>query len=444
MPEQAATTNFSLIDLDPSAGRNRADLIALAMTKCMSDESRQLLALRLDTYYAERMGINPDADTVAADTVANEPATEAVVVSLDSGRRHRAAGVVLAVSAGLLVSACAGAGGDQKSDSTTIEATEGTTSPATAGEKAACFEKWIMNEMPVNERNRFYADGVSEIGDAVRAGDEESARSAQAAWLYGTSERQGVIYEPRFFAYGYNATMRAVKGAGNFTELTPADLVDEEGCATEIAINAVVEMELEMAMAELQAVDTIDDQAGYNSGLGENGVGKSAHAGISGNMNSLQFTFTRADGAQCKLWVLDRCGQLYTQEECTPDAPDTPTDEVFDEKIPVPLDPTMPHSQPGSLNGPEAGVTDPKADSPETGYSDPGDLPKDTDGDGIVDIVDACPVAPETYNQHKDTDGCPDKPPVTPGNPIPTEPPIPVPTTTSTSVPAGPPPTYVP
>ncbi|MBL8684837.1 MAG: OmpA family protein [Myxococcales bacterium] len=34
----------------------------------------------------------------------------------------------------------------------------------------------------------------------------------------------------------------------------------------------------------------------------------------------------------------------------------------------------------------------------------------DTDGDGLPDIVDACPTQPENYNNHVDDDGCPDPP----------------------------------
>ena len=33
---------------------------------------------------------------------------------------------------------------------------------------------------------------------------------------------------------------------------------------------------------------------------------------------------------------------------------------------------------------------------------------KDSDNDGIVDSVDACPNAKETFNKFQDTDGCPD------------------------------------
>jgi hypothetical protein len=34
----------------------------------------------------------------------------------------------------------------------------------------------------------------------------------------------------------------------------------------------------------------------------------------------------------------------------------------------------------------------------------------DTDGDGLPDLVDACPTQPENYNNHVDDDGCPDPP----------------------------------
>lgn len=37
--------------------------------------------------------------------------------------------------------------------------------------------------------------------------------------------------------------------------------------------------------------------------------------------------------------------------------------------------------------------------------------PKDTDRDGIPDDKDQCPAQPETYNNYKDDDGCPDKAP---------------------------------
>ena len=35
--------------------------------------------------------------------------------------------------------------------------------------------------------------------------------------------------------------------------------------------------------------------------------------------------------------------------------------------------------------------------------------PRDTDGDGIVDQDDKCPLKPETRNGYEDEDGCPDK-----------------------------------
>ncbi|MCK4695188.1 MAG: OmpA family protein, partial [Candidatus Cloacimonetes bacterium] len=35
----------------------------------------------------------------------------------------------------------------------------------------------------------------------------------------------------------------------------------------------------------------------------------------------------------------------------------------------------------------------------------------DTDGDGILDGVDKCPLEPETFNGYQDEDGCPDKKP---------------------------------
>jgi C1A family cysteine protease len=47
---------------------------------------------------------------------------------------------------------------------------------------------------------------------------------------------------------------------------------------------------------------------------------------------------------------------------------------------------------------------------------------KDSDGDGIPDINDACPFQPETYNGYQDNDGCPDT--------------VPAPTTTDNTAPA--------
>ena len=46
--------------------------------------------------------------------------------------------------------------------------------------------------------------------------------------------------------------------------------------------------------------------------------------------------------------------------------------------------------------------------------------PRDTDGDGILDIVDQCPTQPETRNGFEDGDGCPDTAP--PEEPTPDEP----------------------
>jgi hypothetical protein len=42
------------------------------------------------------------------------------------------------------------------------------------------------------------------------------------------------------------------------------------------------------------------------------------------------------------------------------------------------------------------------------GFGTPASGPKDTDGDGFLDKVDACITDPETLNAYKDDDGCPD------------------------------------
>jgi len=40
-----------------------------------------------------------------------------------------------------------------------------------------------------------------------------------------------------------------------------------------------------------------------------------------------------------------------------------------------------------------------------------GNVTTDSDGDGINDNVDKCPMYPETYNKYLDWDGCPDTAP---------------------------------
>ena len=58
-------------------------------------------------------------------------------------------------------------------------------------------------------------------------------------------------------------------------------------------------------------------------------------------------------------------------------------------------------------------------DGPEITFEEPDytipneDLETDTDGDGIIDSADSCPYNPETVNDYKDSDGCPDTPPTT-------------------------------
>jgi len=41
------------------------------------------------------------------------------------------------------------------------------------------------------------------------------------------------------------------------------------------------------------------------------------------------------------------------------------------------------------------------------------DLLQDSDGDGIIDSSDLCPLEPETINDYNDEDGCPDSKPFT-------------------------------
>ena len=301
-----------------------------------------------------------------------------------------------------------------------------------------CEDTWEMPGVDHGDRNRWFAEGITDIKDAET---EDDARKALDVWLNGNMDRDdlapqakhpGVKSDSKLFAAAYNAMKASIFSNNDLPDLKAADLeVTKAGkvCASETAVAAVATMEAELALARVEVGEAPAD--GLNTGTDENGdVTVAEEAGVSGDRKALVIVKIGADGKKCTVAIMGRCGQLVVEEDCAPDLPKGPTDEtpktpvttttttpgtttsIVPNKVPVPL--PGPHTQPGAGGSPEHGM-DPQNDSDEDGYG-PGDKEQpdtDPDGDGIHNVIDSCDTQAENRNGYQDDDGCPDTAPTT-------------------------------
>jgi hypothetical protein len=189
-------------------------------------------------------------------------------------------------------------------DTTTTEASRETQS---AGSVDVCVDEantWTMEAAKDKGDHRWFTDGIEEIKKATTP---EEAKEAAYVWA------NKVKKHPTLFAAGYKSV------TGQDLDTT---LLEKDGCATTYADQKAAELEL--ALAKSQVVPAEAPANGYNTGVNANGeVVQAAHPGISGERKSLQII--RDDG--CTVYILGRCGQIYTIEKCGPEVPVGQTDQ---------------------------------------------------------------------------------------------------------------------
>ena len=163
--------------------------------------------------------------------------------------------------------------------------------------------------------NRWFTDGIAEIQAATTK--EEATKAAQV-WL------EKVKTDPNLLV-----------GASSFflkKDVDKASLTDENGYATDKAIQLVTELGLAIGTAQAitpaQAPDT-----GYNSGVENDTVVASESPGITGDRKAIQIVLANGE----TVWVLARCGNPVTAGK-----PGLPTGKTDNPTPPVIVTPVVP------------------------------------------------------------------------------------------------------
>ena len=232
------------------------------------------------------------------------------------------------------------------------------------------------------DNNRWFAEGI----DAIRlATNPAEARDAAQVWV------EEVRKDPNLLAGAAQIILNQ--------DVDKTTLFEEDGCATDTAIQLAFEIETTFALSTFRATNAPSD--GYNSGVEDETVVGSLDPGVSGDRKAIQITLP--DGRV--IWIMARCGNIVTpappqlppgctDEGCPPCPPGNttpscapkssePEDYVFPEgkppvtanPVPEATPPPVVTTQPGG-----GGVIDTPTNNPgsETGGTAPGATPAPT------------------------------------------------------------------
>lgn len=152
-----------------------------------------------------------------------------------------------------------------------------------------CAASWKM-ETSDYARNRWFSEGIAEIKTAKTP---KEAAAAAKVWLDLVRE------DPNLLA-----------GAAKYflnQEVDKATLTDNDGCASDEAIDIAIALDLRIANAK----SIIPEQApsnGYNSGVNDGNVIGDATPGIGGDRTAIKIILE--DGTV--IWIIARCGNIAT------------------------------------------------------------------------------------------------------------------------------------
>jgi hypothetical protein len=218
-------------------------------------------------------------------------------------RRQKVVGGVLGACAavGGLVVLANTSDGERSADDTAAE--------ELANADEACGETFAIKEFQPNAEYRWFPDGVQAIAEAET---DAEARDAAYDWV------DAVKRYPHFLA--------AAAEALTDEENVDPDSLHADGCINEAGLKLVSKVELALGESEIRKTEAPAEGA-HNTGANDDGeVTRSKHSGLSGNRSALEITRETPKGT-CTVYVLERCGQIYTFEVCLPSAPEGPTDE---------------------------------------------------------------------------------------------------------------------
>lgn len=262
----------------------------------------------------------------------------------------------VAVAGALLVAAACGGSGEQAAsgpEGSTVGSTPGTEVVDTTVTPEVCADSWEMPGVDHGEQNKWFGEGLQAIYDAV---DDETARAASDAWVNGTADHPGIKHDDKLFVAGYNAVfgLKDVEA-----QLTVEGIRGDDGCATDKAVMARVELEANLATSKITPVDAVPEDWVNTGTDAEGNVTVAAEGGVFGDTKAIRIE--TADGNV--VYVMARCGQpvIPGDHPIVPGTPKGPTDnphnpnpKVDDGRLPG--DPNVPADQdPGTPDNPGQG-----------------------------------------------------------------------------------------
>lgn len=222
-------------------------------------------------------------------------------------------------------------------------------------------QTWQLAESD-NNQNRWFANGVPAIAEAST---EDEAHQAVNEWLKKVRQDPDLLAGASLYLLDQKVEQDA--------------LFNDEGCATEVAVDLVNELEAVQSMSAVSAEEAPSD--GVNSGVDENGqVTQANHVGVTGDRDAVKIVTPHGE----TIWVMARCGNPVAKKP-PEEVPEGPTDQPEPEPTPTPVPtPTpTPTSEPkcegdGVCGTPDSGAeqqpvadNDPGHTGPTDGYDDP-------------------------------------------------------------------------
>lgn len=160
---------------------------------------------------------------------------------------------------------------------------------ATTASTKECSASWKMEKSVVFDNNYWFEDGIIEIKNATT---DEDAVKASRVWL------DRVRKEP----------VKLVGAIGVFLkeEVDKSKLIDSDGCASDKAMEYVIELRLVLTTAQV-TIEAAPD-GGHNSGMNDQGVVFDPEPGVGGDRTAIKIILP--DGTV--VWIMAKCGNLVT------------------------------------------------------------------------------------------------------------------------------------
>ncbi len=193
--------------------------------------------------------------------------------------------------------------------------------PGTTAE--TCEPTWEMRGVEHGDQNRWFANGLSDVKEAMDNNQPVDAKVALSEWLNGKEGEHahpGVKNDAYLLAAGYNAFSSLFGTPG---DIKADDLKDDKNCANDMAVQTIISMEAMFAVSTVSMGEAPAN--GHNTGTDAKGqVTVAEKPGVTGDRRAINVTLP--NGKQVSIML--RCGQPVLPSENKPNLPPGETDET--------------------------------------------------------------------------------------------------------------------